>query len=57
MQNKELDTIKHKIIELNTLLTQASISYYQENTHLMSDFEFDTQLRELEKFPSNMQKG
>ncbi|MDB9744276.1 NAD-dependent DNA ligase LigA [Fibrobacterales bacterium] len=49
MQKPELDTIKYKIIELNTLLTQASKSYYLENTSLMSDFDFDIQLRELER--------
>jgi carbamoyltransferase len=49
MKNTETDTIKSKMIDLNTNLTHASESYYQNNSNLMSDFEFDTQLRELEK--------
>lgn len=41
-------TAEIKILELRRILNEANRSYYVENAPVMSDFEFDMQLKELE---------
>lgn len=43
-----LDPVREKITELTDRLTRYSYAYYQEDTSLVSDYEFDRLLKELE---------